>query len=172
MSDGTFFGFAAQGKYSTFVFCFQGIYQKAQALYYQGDFEMALVFYHRGHKLRPELQEFRLGIQKAQEAIDNSVGCKYRASRPKHRAVRPHPCFVNIPTAINLPTASQSRMRRKSDWSLSRVFAVSRTPSPKLFGARKKSPTKKAVAFKTGKQNLFQDLTWFWGGRLQGCGRH
>jgi hypothetical protein len=39
---------------------------------------MALVFYHRGHKLRPELQEFRLGIQKAQEAIDNSVGCKYR----------------------------------------------------------------------------------------------
>ena len=55
----------------------QGVYQKAQALYYQGDFEMALVFYHRGHKLRPELHEFRLGIQKAQEAIDNSVGCKY-----------------------------------------------------------------------------------------------
>ncbi|XP_051571539.1 outer dynein arm-docking complex subunit 4 isoform X2 [Myxocyprinus asiaticus] len=39
-----------------------------------GDFEFALVYYHRGHKLRPELQEFRLGIQKAQEAIDNSVG--------------------------------------------------------------------------------------------------
>lgn len=52
----------------------KGVYQKAQALYYQGDFELALVFYHRGHKLRPELQEFRLGIQKAQEAIDNSVG--------------------------------------------------------------------------------------------------
>ncbi|XP_062567687.1 outer dynein arm-docking complex subunit 4-like, partial [Saccostrea cucullata] len=52
----------------------KGVYQKAQALYYQGDFEMSLVFYHRGHKLRPELQEFRLGIQKAQEAIDNSVG--------------------------------------------------------------------------------------------------
>ena len=60
------------------VLILQGVYQKAQALYYQGDFEMALVFYHRGHKLRPELQEFRLGIQKAQEAIDNSVGCKYR----------------------------------------------------------------------------------------------
>ncbi|XP_046329554.2 outer dynein arm-docking complex subunit 4-like [Haliotis rufescens] len=52
----------------------KGVYQKAEALYYKGDFEMALVFYHRGHKLRPELQEFRLGIQKAQEAIDNSVG--------------------------------------------------------------------------------------------------
>ena len=42
-----------------------------------GDFEYALVFYHRGHKLRPELQEFRLGIQKAQEAINNCVGSKY-----------------------------------------------------------------------------------------------
>ncbi|KAM5134981.1 outer dynein arm-docking complex subunit 4 isoform 2-T2 [Mantella aurantiaca] len=39
-----------------------------------GDFEFALVFYHRGNKLRPELQRFRLGIQKTQEAIENSVG--------------------------------------------------------------------------------------------------
>ncbi|XP_073793714.1 outer dynein arm-docking complex subunit 4 isoform X3 [Danio rerio] len=53
---------------------FKGLYQKAEALYTMGDFEFALVYYHRGHKLRPELQEFRLGIQKAQEAIDNSVG--------------------------------------------------------------------------------------------------
>ena len=35
---------------------------------------MALVFYHRGQKLKPKREEFRLGIQKAQEAIDNSVG--------------------------------------------------------------------------------------------------
>ena len=42
-----------------------------------GDFEYSLVYYHRGHKLRPELNEFKLGIQKAQEAIDNSIGSKY-----------------------------------------------------------------------------------------------
>lgn len=53
---------------------FKGLYQKAEALYTMGDFEFALVYYHRGHKLRPELHEFRLGIQKAQEAINNSVG--------------------------------------------------------------------------------------------------
>uniref|UniRef100_A0A8B9LEM1 Outer dynein arm-docking complex subunit 4 n=1 Tax=Astyanax mexicanus TaxID=7994 RepID=A0A8B9LEM1_ASTMX len=53
---------------------FKGLYQKAEALYTKGEFEFALIFYHRGHKLRPELQEFRLGIQKAQEAINNSVG--------------------------------------------------------------------------------------------------
>lgn len=56
---------------------FQGLYQKAEALYYMGEFEFALVFYHRGQKLRPQIQEFRLGIQKAQEAIENSVGSEY-----------------------------------------------------------------------------------------------
>ena len=35
---------------------------------------MALVFYHRGNKLRPEVEGFRLGIQKCQEAINNSIG--------------------------------------------------------------------------------------------------
>ncbi|KAF6032938.1 TTC25 [Bugula neritina] len=52
----------------------KGIFAKAEALYCKGEFELALVFYHRGNKLRPELQEFRLGIQKAREAIENSVG--------------------------------------------------------------------------------------------------
>ncbi|KAM9391555.1 outer dynein arm-docking complex subunit 4 [Pholidichthys leucotaenia] len=52
---------------------FEGLYQKAEALYYMGEFEFALVFYHRGQKIRPQKQEFRLGIQKAQEAIENSL---------------------------------------------------------------------------------------------------
>ncbi|XP_054616693.1 outer dynein arm-docking complex subunit 4 [Dunckerocampus dactyliophorus] len=52
---------------------FEGLYQKAEALYCMGEFEFALVFYHRGRKLRPQIQEFQLGIQKAQEAIENSV---------------------------------------------------------------------------------------------------
>ncbi|KAK2833164.1 hypothetical protein Q5P01_017053 [Channa striata] len=55
---------------------FEGLYQKAEALYYIGEFEFALVFYHRGQKLalRPQVEDFRLGIQKAQEAIENSIG--------------------------------------------------------------------------------------------------
>lgn len=52
----------------------KGVYQKAEVLYSMGEFEFALVYYERGHKLRPELAEFRLGIQKAKEAIENSVG--------------------------------------------------------------------------------------------------
>jgi len=38
---------------------------------------MALVYFHRGNKLRPEIDEFRLGIQKSKEAIDNSIGSMY-----------------------------------------------------------------------------------------------
>ncbi len=53
---------------------FKGIFQKAEALYAKGDFEMALVYFHRGQILRPELDDFRLGIQKSSEAIDNSIG--------------------------------------------------------------------------------------------------
>ncbi|KXS11428.1 TPR-like protein [Gonapodya prolifera JEL478] len=53
---------------------FKGIYHKAEALYAQGDFELALVYFHRGNRLRPESADFRLGIQKAREAINNAIG--------------------------------------------------------------------------------------------------
>ncbi|NWS45453.1 TTC25 protein, partial [Probosciger aterrimus] len=52
----------------------KGLYQKAETLYTMGDFEFALVFYHRGYRLRPELHKFKLGIEKSQEAIINCVG--------------------------------------------------------------------------------------------------
>jgi hypothetical protein len=37
---------------------------------------MALLHYHRGHFAKPEVDEFRLGIQKAKEAINNAIGSK------------------------------------------------------------------------------------------------
>ncbi|NXP03827.1 TTC25 protein, partial [Thinocorus orbignyianus] len=52
----------------------KGLYQKAETLYTMGDFEFALVFFHRGSRLRPELESFRLGIEKSQEAIVNCIG--------------------------------------------------------------------------------------------------
>ncbi|XP_076000351.1 outer dynein arm-docking complex subunit 4 [Genypterus blacodes] len=62
----------------------KGLYQKAEALYMLGDFEFALVFYHRGNKLRPDLQHFRLGIQKAEKAIDNTLGSRSAVKLEKH----------------------------------------------------------------------------------------
>ncbi|NWV60006.1 TTC25 protein, partial [Malurus elegans] len=52
----------------------EGLYQKAETLYSMGDFEFALVFYHRGQRLRPDLHKFQLGINKAEEAIVNCIG--------------------------------------------------------------------------------------------------
>ena len=55
---------------------FQALYQKAESLYQLGRYEHALVFYHRGHRLRPELDQFRIGINKSQDAI-LGLGLKY-----------------------------------------------------------------------------------------------
>ena len=52
----------------------QALHQKAETLYIKGNFELALVYFHRGQKLKPDSEIFRLGIQKAQEAIDSAVG--------------------------------------------------------------------------------------------------
>jgi len=49
---------------------------KAEAYYQMMQFEYALMYYHRGNKIRPEVQSFRLGIQKSREAIENSIGGK------------------------------------------------------------------------------------------------
>lgn len=50
------------------------MYQKAKVLFYMGEFEFSLVFYHRGQSIRTQMQCFTLGIKKAQEAIKNAVG--------------------------------------------------------------------------------------------------
>ncbi|KAH8401942.1 hypothetical protein KR009_008794 [Drosophila setifemur] len=54
----------------------RAIYQKAESLYYLGQFEQSLMFFHRGLRARPELASFRLGVQKTQEAIENTIGTK------------------------------------------------------------------------------------------------
>lgn len=47
----------------------KALLRKAEALYYCGEFEMSLVHYHRGRRARPDLNDFRLGVQKAQVNI-------------------------------------------------------------------------------------------------------
>lgn len=52
----------------------KAIFQKAESLYYLGDFEHSLMYYHRGLKLRPDHEGFKLGVHKAQKAIENAIG--------------------------------------------------------------------------------------------------
>eukprot|EP00002_Diphylleia_rotans_P027795 TRINITY_DN5587_c0_g1_i1.p1 TRINITY_DN5587_c0_g1~~TRINITY_DN5587_c0_g1_i1.p1 ORF type:complete len:683 (+),score=132.26 TRINITY_DN5587_c0_g1_i1:96-2144(+) len=53
---------------------FRAILQKADVHFATGDFEVALVYYHRGAKVRPDLEDFRLGIQRARKAIEDAIG--------------------------------------------------------------------------------------------------
>lgn len=52
----------------------KAIYPKAEALYNTCQFEHALVLFHRGKRLSPDMEEFRLGVQKCKKTIQNSVG--------------------------------------------------------------------------------------------------
>lgn len=54
--------------------CMKATYQKAESLYYLGDFEHSLMYYHRGLRHRPDHDGFKLGVQKAQKAIENVIG--------------------------------------------------------------------------------------------------
>nr|CAD7439436.1 unnamed protein product [Timema bartmani] len=50
-----------------------GLLKKAESLYHQTEFEQALVFFHRGAKLRPNMDLFHKGIKKAKKAILNTI---------------------------------------------------------------------------------------------------
>ncbi|XP_030025093.2 tetratricopeptide repeat protein 25 [Manduca sexta] len=71
----------------------KALLRKAEALYYCGEFEMSLVHYHRGLRTRPDLNDFRLGVQKAQEAIENTIGAvktvKKTGKRAASKSARP-----------------------------------------------------------------------------------
>nr|CAD7414805.1 unnamed protein product [Timema poppensis] len=51
-----------------------GLLKKSESLYHQTEFEQALVFFHRGAKLRPNMELFHKGIKKAKKAILNAIG--------------------------------------------------------------------------------------------------
>lgn len=51
----------------------RGLVQYAEALFALGLFEKALIQFHRGNRLRREIDVFRIGIQKCQESIRTAI---------------------------------------------------------------------------------------------------
>ncbi|NWV72964.1 TTC25 protein, partial [Dasyornis broadbenti] len=96
----------------------EGLYQKAETLYTMGDFEFALVFYHRGRRLRPDLHKFQLGINKAEEAIVNCIGNPSLVKLESKGEL----CFVSRQAESkkdnqkqqNKPTKDQKRTKKKN----------------------------------------------------------
>ncbi|NXI03272.1 TTC25 protein, partial [Pachycephala philippinensis] len=96
----------------------EGLYQKAETLYTMGDFEFALVFYHRGQRLRPDIHKFQLGINKAEEAIINCLGNPSAVKLENTEEL----CFVSRQAESkkdkqqqqNKPTKDQKRTKKQS----------------------------------------------------------
>lgn len=61
----------------------KAIYQKAESLYYLGDFEHSLMYFHRGLHIRPDHEDFKMGVEKAQKAIETALGVDTSYHKPK-----------------------------------------------------------------------------------------
>lgn len=83
----------------------RAIYQKAEALYFLGQFELSLMFFHRGLRLRPELNNFRLGVQKTQEAIEKTIG-GFKGQKGKSSKKQ---SIASIPTTASTTFAERNR---------------------------------------------------------------
>ncbi|XP_064256136.1 outer dynein arm-docking complex subunit 4 isoform X1 [Passer domesticus] len=90
---------------------YEGLYQKAEALYAMGDFEFALVFYHRGRRLRPDLHKFQLGINKAEEAIINCIGNPSSVKLESKEEL----CFVSRQAELQSKNNKQKQQNKTKD---------------------------------------------------------
>eukprot|EP00742_Colponemidia_sp_Colp-10_P004338 GILJ01004629.1.p1 GENE.GILJ01004629.1~~GILJ01004629.1.p1 ORF type:complete len:621 (+),score=76.85 GILJ01004629.1:94-1956(+) len=95
---------------------YRGLYQKAEALFSAGNFEFALVNYHRGARLRPDLHGFRLGIQKSKEAIEVSFSSTKEAKKELARRMQRLSMSASSPERmrIEVPSLDLSQLDSRS----------------------------------------------------------
>lgn len=92
----------------------RAIYQKAEALYFLGQFELSLMFFHRGLRLRPELTSFRLGVQKTQEAIEKTIGSFEKCPTATATASTTAPGITKKMSISHIPSTKQSKSHPQS----------------------------------------------------------
>ncbi|XP_027557276.1 tetratricopeptide repeat protein 25 isoform X2 [Neopelma chrysocephalum] len=117
----------------------EGLYQKAETLYTMGDFEFALVFYHRGRRLRPDQHKFQLGINKAEEAIMNCIG---------------NPASVKLENKEELGFVSRQAESRKNNQKLQNL------PTKDQKGKKKKQRVKNPKTERELLGQLYDDKTF------------
>lgn len=76
LGDGTAALEDAQTAFDSKNLFITGLYQFAESLFCLGNFEKALIAFHRGHQLRRDMEGFRIGIQKCTDAIIRAIGDK------------------------------------------------------------------------------------------------
>ncbi|XP_039955796.1 outer dynein arm-docking complex subunit 4 isoform X1 [Bactrocera tryoni] len=107
----------------------RAIFQKAESLYFLGQFEQSLMFFHQGLRARPELYSFRLGVQKTQEAIENTIG----TSKCSSLNIALKSANNKISTKSNSNKQSQKNVQHSNRPKLSRD-EIERLNARKLLG--------------------------------------
>ncbi|XP_018791564.1 PREDICTED: tetratricopeptide repeat protein 25 isoform X1 [Bactrocera latifrons] len=107
----------------------RAIFQKAESLYFLGQFEQSLMFFHQGLRARPELSTFRLGVQKTQEAIENTIG----TSKCSSLNIAPKSANNKISTNSNSNKQSQKNVQHSNRPKLSKA-EIERHNARKLLG--------------------------------------
>lgn len=75
------------------------------------------MFFHRGLRLRPELNSFRLGVQKTQEAIEKTIGgfkSQNQTSSAKSKTTTKNKRSPSMPTIQENPPNASSRTAKVS----------------------------------------------------------
>ncbi|KAI8814218.1 hypothetical protein BJ742DRAFT_786847 [Cladochytrium replicatum] len=95
---------------STFV---RGVYQKAESLYDLGEFETALIFYHRGNRLRPDSDDFKMGIQKSTKGIQAAVSkLNVKKWKELQKLINRNTSSMNSATNKNAGATNANRERK------------------------------------------------------------
>lgn len=131
----------------------RAIYQKAESLYFLGQFEHSLMFFHRGLRLRPELNTFRLGVQKTQEAIENTIGV---SSMAKPKAMAHNPSKSNNDSGVpNSAAASRISTARSTERNPHMAQLASSNPPCRSTGVKR--PPAKVDSEKLASRRLMVD---------------
>eukprot|EP00755_Sulcionema_specki_P019895 Sspe_Gene.70605::Locus_41699_Transcript_1_1_Confidence_1.000_Length_1912::g.70605::m.70605 len=70
---------------------YKGVLQKAETYYARGDYETALLYYHRGRAKRPDVHAFDDGIRKCETAIERILSSTGPEARPPISPLGPCP---------------------------------------------------------------------------------
>lgn len=124
----------------------RAIYQKAESLYFLGQFEHSLMFFHRGLKLRPELNSFRLGVQKSQEAIEKTIG-GFPKKSPKPSSAKPESAS-KVDTPSKAESGSKPESASKPESGKSDKQSTARSTQPKVRPRTAKGSAEKREARK------------------------
>uniref|UniRef100_A0A8C4NGJ4 Outer dynein arm-docking complex subunit 4 n=1 Tax=Eptatretus burgeri TaxID=7764 RepID=A0A8C4NGJ4_EPTBU len=134
----------------------KGLLQKADVLYAMGEFEMALVCFHSGQRIRPELDDFRLGIQKVHETIDNSLGSLSPFRRKNEGKAQIHEIQDKGGNADKDNNENNEHIHRKllEEFYVDRVFLNNLLKNKDLTTTRSQGDQKFEDLIKTGQEYL------------------